>query len=739
MSDPESLQHVERVLGALERSPEADNTPPGQAAAPGALLRGSDAGGEAYIAASWQRSLQRHRLDPAGNSYRRVLGAAELRETAARVGALMDLARPHVDALDRHVAPANYCILLADAAGVTLDFRHRGDTDARFKRAGVRPGVCWAEESEGTNGVGTAIATRQAVLVHKTDHFRVDNIALSCSAAPVFGLDDELLAVLDASTLYSPYQRESQQLVFNLVQEKALLIENAYAEYRLRDHWRLSFGPGGSAGGRGAASELLLAFDEQGRIVAANRPARRLLERLCPASQPTLAALFETGAGQLVAQAHAAPGLALPLRVCGTGELMHGVLRAPRQMAPGPGGPAASSPTSPTSPAGHSTLATGTGTGSGRAAAAAGGRGFAQLATGDTALRPLVERALRVVNRDMPIMLLGETGTGKEAFAQALHAASLRAARPFVALNCAAIPDTLIESELFGYRDGAFTGARARGARGKVLQADGGTLFLDEIGDMPLALQSRLLRVLAEGEVTPLGAEEAVAVKLSVVCATHQDLPTLVAQQRFREDLYYRLAGACFRLPPLRERTDRAELIQLLLRQEAQAANRPGLLLGEQALQQLMAHRWPGNIRQLRLALRYACAVADGSVLLPADFADDLWATAGSAGRTPGQAPAVGAPAQAAPPATTSAAPPAANPAATPATPQAAPAAPAAQVAQVAERQRIEQALRQQRWRVGEAAARLGLSRATLYRRIKALGIVAPHRLPPDDEGSGTA
>ncbi|MEK8052696.1 sigma-54-dependent Fis family transcriptional regulator [Ideonella sp. DXS22W] len=711
MTDPESRQHVERVLGSLERRPDA---------LPGAADAQAGSAGDRFIAESWQRSLQRHRLDPAGASYRRVLGAAELRETAERVGALLDLARPHVDELDRHVAPANYCILFADAAGVTLDFRQRGDADARFKRAGVRPGVCWAEESEGTNGVGTAIATREAVLVHKTDHFRVDNIPLSCSAAPVFGLDDELLAVLDASTLFSPYQRESQQLVFNLVKEKALLIENAYAEYRLRDHWRLSFGPGSTAGGRGAASELLVAFDDQGRIVAANRPARRLLERLAPARQATLAELFDTRPEQLVAQAHAAPGLALPLRVSGTGELMHGVLRAPRQMAgaPGAGGHQSGNLSGNLSgqPAARASAA----------AATNGSRSFAQLATGDAALRPLVERALRVVNRDMPIMLLGETGTGKEAFAQALHAASLRAARPFVALNCAAIPDTLIESELFGYRDGAFTGARARGARGKVLQADGGTLFLDEIGDMPLALQSRLLRVLAEGEVTPLGAEEPVAVKLNVVCATHQDLPALVAQGRFREDLYYRLAGACFRLPPLRERTDRAELIRLLLRQEAQAANRPGLLLGDLAMQRLMSHRWPGNIRQLRLALRYACAVADGGVLLPGDFADDLWA---------GVQAGVQAGMQAATPAATPEEP---APVATPPSPVAH--ADLHPDPDAAERQRIVQALRRQRWQVGAAAVLLGLSRATLYRRIKALGIVAPHRLPPEDEdGAGPA
>jgi transcriptional regulator of acetoin/glycerol metabolism len=659
MTDPESRQHVARVLSSLEQSPA---TP---------------ASAEDWLSASWARSVQHHRLDPGGSSYRRVLSAGELREAADRMGVLVDLARPHVDELDRHVAPVNYCILLTDASGLTLDLRTHGDIDARFKRTGVRPGICWSESSEGTCGIGTAIENRAAVLVHKTEHFRADNIPLSCSAAPVFGLDDEVLAVLDASTLFSPYHRESQLLVFNLVKEKALLIENAYAEYRLGDHWRLSFGPGPAAGARGAASELLIAFDDRGRILAANRPARRLLERLVPQGGATLAELFESGPDDMIARAHAAPGVALPLRVAGTGELMHGVLRAPRSS----GDAVASSVP--------------------RRVSAAPRRGFAQLATGDAALQQLVSRAVRVVNRDMPIMLLGETGTGKEAFAQALHAASLRAARAFVALNCAAIPETLIESELFGYRDGAFTGARARGARGKVLQADGGTLFLDEIGDMPLTLQSRLLRVLAEGEVMPLGAEEPVPVRLSVICATHQDLSALVAEGRFREDLYYRLAGACFRLPPLRERTDRAELIRLVLREEAQRLGRHAEI-GAEAMQRLMAHPWPGNIRQLRLALRYALAVADGERLLVHDFADELWGAA---------APPV-------PPAALLL--------------DLAPAPPLSP-ALAAERERIVQTLRQQRWQASAAARALGMTRSTFYRRLKALAIVAPHKLPPQE------
>jgi transcriptional regulator of acetoin/glycerol metabolism len=229
-----------------------------------------------------------------------------------------------------------------------------------------------------------------------------------------------------------------------------------------------------------------------------------------------------------------------------------------------------------------------------------------------------------MLDRGIAVLLQGESGTGKEAFAKAMHAVSSRASAPFVALNCAAIPETLIESELFGHSEGAFTGARAKGARGKVAQAHGGTLFLDEIGDMPLALQTRLLRVLAEGEVTPLGAERAVAVDLQVICATHCDLEALVSAGRFRLDLYYRLNGLLLSLPALRDRTDKGALIDAILAEEAASWMDVAPRLSPRASALLQGHRWPGNIRQLRNSLRAALAMCDGGEIdvehLPAEL-----------------------------------------------------------------------------------------------------------------------
>ena len=224
---------------------------------------------------------------------------------------------------------------------------------------------------------------------------------------------------------------------------------------------------------------------------------------------------------------------------------------------------------------------------------------------------PVVQQGIRcvrkVLNKGIPILILGETGTGKEAFARAIHEESNRANGPFIALNCAAIPESLIESELFGYRSGTFTGANKNGMKGKLLLADGGTIFLDEIGDMPLPLQTRLLRVLAEQEILPLGAEKPIAIDVNVVSATHQSLSTLIANKSFREDLYYRLNGATLKLPSLRQRLDKQYLINAIFAIESKNE----FYLAPDALSVLVLYSWPGNIRQLINVARYALAISE--------------------------------------------------------------------------------------------------------------------------------
>ncbi|WP_249277719.1 sigma-54-dependent Fis family transcriptional regulator [Pandoraea sp. PE-S2R-1] len=355
----------------------------------------------------------------------------------------------------------------------------------------------------------------------------------------------------------------------------------------------------------------------------------------------------------------------------------------------------------------------------------------------DARMRDLLARGKRFVDRGLPVLILGETGTGKEFLARALHAYSERRAQAFVAINTASIPEHLVESELFGYQRGAFSGALPGGMKGKLQQADGGTLFLDEIGDMPYALQTRLLRVLSEREVTPLGASRAIPVDVQLICATHQDLASAVAQGKFREDLYYRVAVGVLTLPTLHERDDKPELIARMLCDEWPGTRMDQALarVSAEAMTRLLAYAWPGNLRQLRAALRYACAVMNGNVMRVEDLPPELTATAMTSRHstmTAHELPLRDAAVLPMPMVTsmsasmsavTRAA--SAQSASSSIAATATPATTEHDAPRMQERERILQALAQHRWNISAAARTLGFCRASLYRKLKQLSI--PH------------
>ena len=242
------------------------------------------------------------------------------------------------------------------------------------------------------------------------------------------------------------------------------------------------------------------------------------------------------------------------------------------------------------------------------------------LLTRDPELLRIARLVERVASSSATVMLLGESGTGKEVLAQGLHQASKRSGK-FVAINCAAIPEALLESELFGYERGAFTGA-TKTTIGKIETANGGTLMLDEIGDLPHPLQAKLLRFLQERKVERIGGRHEIPVDVRVVCATHQNLKTQIAENRFREDLFYRLAEIVIDIPPLRKRTGDAMLLaHAFLRRFAQEQKRPAMSFSEDAQRAIEAHPWPGKVRELQSAIRRAVLIADGNRLNRQDLA----------------------------------------------------------------------------------------------------------------------
>jgi two-component system, NtrC family, response regulator len=236
------------------------------------------------------------------------------------------------------------------------------------------------------------------------------------------------------------------------------------------------------------------------------------------------------------------------------------------------------------------------------------------------AMRSLGRAIEKVAPTNATVLLLGDSGTGKELLARAVHRLSGRSHKPFVAINCAAIPDTLLESELFGYEKGAFTGAAKR-TIGKLESADGGTVFLDEIGEMPASLQAKLLRVVQERSVERIGGRTPVALDLRIVCATNRNLETLIGTGAFRDDLFYRISEVTVRVPPLRDRRgDSLLLAQFLLQQIAERFGKPTRGLAPDAIRAIQAHRWPGNVRELENRIKGAVIMADGAVVTAGDL-----------------------------------------------------------------------------------------------------------------------
>ena len=242
------------------------------------------------------------------------------------------------------------------------------------------------------------------------------------------------------------------------------------------------------------------------------------------------------------------------------------------------------------------------------------------LMTRDPEMLRICRTIEKVASSNATVMLLGESGTGKEVLARGLHQTSTRRAGKFVAINCAAIPENLLESELFGYEKGAFTGA-AKMTLGKIETANGGTLMLDEIGDLPFPLQAKLLRFIQERTIERIGGRQEIPVDVRIVCATHQDLNALSKENRFREDLYYRLAEIVVNIPPLRARVgDAALLAHAFVRRFSQEQNRGTLLLTDDAVRAIEAHPWPGNIRELENCIKRAVIMVDGNQISPLDI-----------------------------------------------------------------------------------------------------------------------
>jgi sigma-54 dependent transcriptional regulator, acetoin dehydrogenase operon transcriptional activator AcoR len=630
---------------------------------------------EPYIEAATLRCRDEYQLDPAAPPRSEHVGARALRSRLEELSLLAEVSQPEIRRLFGEFLRPGYVLLMTDETGTILDASADDANLDLVRAAEMLPGFIWDERHRGTNGPGTCLHDGQPRVVHRDDHFFIANRRMTCSAAPIWGPNSKLLGALDASRLDSSDTRASQVATIALVSLSARIIEQLYFTRRFRQCliMRLHDQPA-----IGLPQDALLAIDGDGAIAAVDTAALARLgatdpQRLLGIS---VADLFDISVERLFERAEREP--LTPWRLEGGRAGRCHVSLWPARRAAGHGARPAER----------------------RLPAEREARALFLRGSGESRRVPLVappgcdpriaenlRRAKRVADRAIHILLQGETGTGKDTFARAIHQASERFDRPFVAVNCGAIPETLIESELFGYAPGAFTGARVGGMRGRVPAADGGTLFLDEIGDMPVAVQARLLRLLEEKEVVPLGGGKRIRVDLKVISATHRDLRTMVASGDFRMDLYYRLNGLTLTLPPLRERVDRRMLIEAIAREEARCA----VEIDPAVFALFMAHDWPGNIRELRNTLRTAIAFAGSGKIELGDLPPDwpllagrgaVWSRArrgeaGCLGNNDGS-----------------------------------------------ECARIQRELDRQHWRMSRTAAALGMSRTTLYRKLRQFGML---------------
>ena len=463
------------------------------------------------------------------------------------------------------------------------------------------------------------------------EHFLEEASGFICAAVPLFAPNGELAGALNASRCHDGRAMgvlEPLALAAREVENR--MVEDLAGDLSLAIHYRSELTDSPVRG--------LIQFDRDGRLLGANPVARQLLDlaRLESEDQPvTLERLWGTAVPSL----RRAVGEPVLLACRDGGRLYVRVESAARPRV-----------------AVH------------------------RVVNGEVVSGSLHERALRAFRGGVPVLINGETGTGKDRLARWLHERGGAGQGPFVAVNCASIPEGLIESELFGYEEGAFTGARRGGMAGKFEQADGGTLFLDEIGDMPLALQARLLRVLQDREVTRLGGGRVRSVSFSLLCATLQPLDRAISEGRFREDLFYRINGLRVALPALRERSDLAALMDSLLEQVAPSTPVPRLTSA--ARQALMAHSWPGNIRELQQALRLGAVLAEGGWIELEHLPATLQEVAGE--------PAL---------------------------------EPRAGTLEGQTRQALLTALKASGGNVSAAARRLGIGRATFYRKMRRFGL----------------
>ncbi|MCK9260478.1 MAG: sigma-54-dependent Fis family transcriptional regulator [Azoarcus sp.] len=571
------------------------------------------AGNESAVADSWERFVHNDPLvnapvrDVVLESWRRCRSEAvdpsrdrapaaddaRIRVLREKHQSLHEAARPVLDAMKEVLHESGSIIMLTDPSGTIIDLH--GDTRARNagEMVNLAQGGRWVENVMGTNAIGTAIAALKPVQIYASEHYCLDVKRWTCAAAPILDLTGTtLLGVVDVSGVKETFHGHSLGLVMAAAKQIEAVLANRERDLhtRLLEHSMDGFVRYGG--------DCVMVFDRRGRLLKSNGRQQLTREQYGVQLPSITGTQIDALDLELTSEERA---VRMPVWLKSewlqfvrtpSGELGTMLIIPLGQRTPGAAqGPAARevgpTPRTQADP-------------------------FAEIIGVSDALVAAKARAQRLAPLDLPVMLLGETGVGKEVFARAIHSAGAKRDAPFIAVNCGALTRELLASELFGYVDGAFTGARRNGLPGKFELADGGILFLDEIGEMPLEMQPHLLRILQDGIVVRLGDTRERHVTVRIIAATNRDLRKEVAAGRFREDLFHRLCVTTIRLPPLCERPeDISMILDHLNRRLAHKYACPIKRMSPEVRQAFLRYRWPGNVRELQNVFEGVFALSD--------------------------------------------------------------------------------------------------------------------------------
>ena len=556
-----------------------------------------------YVASSWQR-CRKLNVDPY-HDRQLIISPKDLKQRMAQFKDLISVALPTMKNIYNFVRESGFKVVLADQDGYVLSVMGDKTDHCDPSEEQMCAGANWSETYKGTNAIGTCLVERRPLHIHAVEHFCETNHLMTCSAAPIFDPNGKLIGVLNMTGEY----HHANDHTLGMVVAGANAIENQFRLHRANHKLFSAYKYSETI--INTMSEGLMTVDTKGMVTQINDAAARMINitandaigyhvsQILSKATPILG-LLSSGTSyenqEVVFEKN-------NRKFYSSGRLLHddfsncigavavfksyekGTKHQPRRVIiPLPA------------------------------------RYNVDDIIGNCPLiKETKRRASIAAQSPSTVLLYGESGTGKEMFAQSIHTLSSRRDKPFVAINCSATPETLIESELFGYVDGSFTGAAKGGKAGKFEEADGGTLFLDEIGDMPMYTQVKLLRVIQERRVSRIGSSTEIPVNIRILAATHKDLKQEMAAGNFREDLYYRLNVIMLQIPPLRKRLDDLPLlVEYLVKKLSTRLGRRDIKISEQFLRACRAHPWPGNIRELENALERALNMVDeDGVLTP--------------------------------------------------------------------------------------------------------------------------